>query len=82
MKDTLEPIKAEVEPAPLNMLRCNCKTSSKNTCASRMGSCFCSGLKCIAASSNCREDFCNNIFDIYLSVESNIDQNIFDIFEQ
>ena len=39
MKDTLEPIKTDLEPVPvdmLNFIRCNCKTSSKDTCGPRL----------------------------------------------
>ena len=83
MKDNLQPIKTDLEPAPVDMLnftRCNCKTSSKNTCGSLMCSCFRSGLKCVAACGICREEFCNNTFEVEMIIENDIDRNIFDIF--
>ena len=49
MKDNLQPIKTDLEPVPADMLNftwCNCKTSSKNACGSRMCSCFRVDLNC------------------------------------
>ena len=84
--DTLEPIKTDLDPAPaemLNFIRCNCKTTSKNTCGSRLCSCFRSGLKSISACGDCQGEFCKNIFEVeHHNVEDDIDRNIFDIFEQ
>ena len=83
MKDTLEPIKTDLKPAPfdmLNFIRFKCKTSSKNACGSRMCLCFRSGLKCVAACGDCRGEFCNNIFEVKMNNEKDIDRNIFDVF--
>ena len=85
VKYTLEPVKTDLQPAPasiLNFIHCNCKTSSKNTCGSRLCSCFRSGLKCVAACGDCRGELCNNTFEVEMNIENDIDRNIFDIFEQ
>ena len=40
--DVLKPIKTDLPPAPnflLHVIRCNCKTSSKNTCSSILCTC-------------------------------------------
>ena len=48
----LRPIKTDLPPAPdflLTVIRCNCKTTSRNTCGTMMCNCRKSGLKCVTA---------------------------------
>ena len=50
---------------PLNIIRCNCKTSSKSPCGlNTKCSCRASGLKCVALCGDCSGTECMNISDI------------------
>ena len=52
-----------LEPAPkelLNFVRCNRKTTPRNTCGINLCSCRKNGLTCVAACGDCRGESCNN----------------------
>lgn len=54
---------ADQQPAPdelLKVIRCSCKTSSRNQCATNLCSCRRNGLSCMSACSNCHSHDCNN----------------------
>ena len=62
-KEKLIPVMIDVPPAPdelLNIVRCNCKMSSKNPCGGRQCSCRNHGLKCVPACGDCRGLNCSN----------------------
>ena len=59
----LAPIPTDKEVGPpnlLNVIRCRCKTSSKNPCGTNICSCRKHGLKCMTACGGCRGEDCNN----------------------
>ena len=66
--DRYVPIRTDEPPAPshiLNVIRCNCKTSSKTPCGMNSKcSCRASGLKCVASCGDCRGTECMNISEI------------------
>ena len=85
-----KPIKFFKEIAPddlLNVIRCNCKTTTKNPRGSRTCSCKRNGIPCVAACGDCRGIECNNRSDQNDEDDDddgeedyeNIDRNIFDI---
>ena len=84
--DGLVPIKTDIESAPSNLLqfiRCNCKTTSRNTCGSRSCSCLRSGLKCVSACGDCRGELSeNSVMVDDVDIEDDMGRNIFDIFEE
>ena len=60
----LVPVKTDIAAAPefvLNVIRCSCKTTSKNTCGTKLCSCRKNGLACVAACNDCRGTSCNNV---------------------
>jgi hypothetical protein len=63
MENTLVPLMTDDPPAAeelLNVVRCNCKTTSKNVCGGPRCSCRANGLKCVPACGGCRGvDCCN-----------------------
>ena len=72
------PIMTDLEPAPkelLNFVRCNCKTTSQNTCGTNP--CQKNGLTCVDACGDCRGESCNNS-----SVETEDDNEDRNLFEQ
>ena len=86
--DNLVPIKTDLEPAPVELLqyiRCKCKTSSRNTCGTRLCSCRRNGLNCVDACGNCRGQECENrCSDEDMETDDDdddFDRNIFDIFD-
>ena len=57
------PIMSLQDPAPpdiLKVIRCNCKSSSKNHCGNNSCSCRKSGLVCVSACGGCHGVGCNN----------------------
>ena len=59
----LRPVQTEVDVAPVSFLkfiRCQCKVTAKDPCASNRCSCRKSGISCVIASSNCRDMECCN----------------------
>ena len=61
---SLLPIMTDKAVAPddvLNVVRCNCKTSSRNTCGSNQCSCRKHGLHCVSVCGDCHGKDCNNI---------------------
>ena len=82
----LKPIKTELDAAPdftLNVVRCKCKMTSRNTCGSVTCSCKNNGLKCVQACGDCRGLSCNNanenlIVNIHEADYENIFDNLFD----
>jgi hypothetical protein len=90
-KGHLLPIKTDLEVTPeflLNCIRCNCKTTSKNTCGTLLCSCRKNGLSCVVTCGDCRGESCNNMSEADPVLEDDIfedgeefNRNIFDIFE-
>ena len=84
-RNGLVPIKTDLEVAPeflLKVIRCNCKTASRNTCGTSACSCKKNGLTCVPACGDCRGVFCNNTLQEEVApVDDNEleDGNIFDI---
>jgi hypothetical protein len=61
---TLSPVYTDQEPAPpemLNVITCNCKSTSKNQCGSVQCTCRKNGLVCVSACGDCHGDCCMNI---------------------
>jgi len=59
----LEPIPTDKEIAPPNLLkviRCNCRSSSKNQCQTKTCICRKNGIKCMAACGGCHGMECSN----------------------
>ncbi|XP_047144452.1 uncharacterized protein LOC124817998 [Hydra vulgaris] len=59
----LEPIPTDKEIAPPNLLkviRCNCRSSSKNQCQTKTCICRKNGMKCMAACGGCHGMECSN----------------------
>ena len=79
----LTPITTDKEIAPtelLKVIRCNCKTSSKNQCGTNICTCRKHGLKCMPACGGCHGESCNNkavryIFLIYF-LSDRISENL------
>ena len=74
----------DLEPAPkelLDFVRCNCKTTSRNTfCGANLCSCRKNGLTCVAACGNCMGESCNN--SSAETEDDNEDRNLFEQFEK
>ena len=69
----LVPIKTDLPVAPeflLQVIRCNCKMSSKNTCGSMVCKCRKNGLQCVPACGDCRGVSCNNSADSGVAVNN------------
>ena len=90
--DLMEPIKTDLEPAPewlLNVIRCNCKETTRKPCGSRLCSCRKNGLHCVPACGGCHGKGCENaellqedtIAPEHESDLTENERNIFDIFE-
>ncbi|KAG1665078.1 hypothetical protein GQR58_019552 [Nymphon striatum] len=63
----LTPITTDKEIAPkelLKVIRCNCKTSSKNQCGTNICTCRKHGLKCMPACGGCQGESCSNKADL------------------
>ena len=57
------PIGTDIEPAPedlLKIVRCKCKSDSRNPCSSNICSCRKNGLQCVASCKNCCGVSCEN----------------------
>ena len=82
----LSPIKTDLDVAPeflLKFVRCNCQTTSKNTCGTKICSCRKHGLKCVAACGDCRGKSCNNMAELMVEPlvnDEELDRNVFDLF--
>ena len=65
VNDELVPVKTDIEAAPdylLNVVRCNCKTTSARTCDKNTNcSCQKNGLRCVSACGDCRGVSCCNM---------------------
>ena len=73
------PIMSLQDPAPpniLNVVRCNCKSSSKNQCGTNLCSCRKSGLVCVSACGGCHGVGCNNTRSV-LPEENAIEESQF-----
>lgn len=60
---TLKPVMTDMPPAPdflLKVVRCNCKTTSANTCGTMLCKCRKNGLTCVQACGDCRGVSCQN----------------------
>ena len=75
-----EPIATDLKPAPddiLKVIRCSCKSTSKNQCGSNSCSCRKNGLHCVSACAECHADACMNsepvVVGNYEDVESSDD---------
>ena len=85
--NSLVPITTDKEPAPeelLNVIRCNCRLTSKNPCGGKQCSCRANGLNCVAACGDCRGTDCQNCTQPELTEDDqneNDDEldNLFDI---
>ena len=77
-------------PAPdelLNIIRCNCRLTSKNPCGGNKCSCRTNGLTCVAACGDCRgtqcinstKDITENSFEDDEAFEGNFLENIFGV---
>ena len=84
-KEVLKPIMTDLPPAAeflLNVVRCNCKTTSRNTCGTLLCSCRKNGLKCVQACGGCRGVACHNTepkrFEIDSIRDEAIPEGIFD----
>ena len=84
------PTKTDLEPAPswlLQVVRCNCKTESRNPCGTRLCSCRKNGLTCVAACGGCNGENCENAMVEEVEEISeehddiDIERNIFDFLE-
>ena len=85
VNNVLVPIRCGLATVPeslLNVIRCKCKTASRNTCGTMLYTCRKNGLKCVPACGDCRDLSCNNpqvetpTFD---QLEDDDFNNIFDI---
>src|SRR6218665_316434 len=68
LHNKLVPITTDQPPAPddlLKVIRCRCKTTSKNTCGTNLCSCRRNELPCVSACSNCHGSECNNCEMVY-----------------
>jgi len=77
-----QPKMTDVPVAPkdlLEIIRCDCKMSSRNTCGTMLCKCKKNGLPCSQDCGNCRGAFCNNEMPVEMD-ESDFkdDGNIFD----
>lgn len=71
----LKPVKTDKPVAPeflLKVIRCNCKSSSRNACATQVCTCKKNGLPCVPACGSCRGLSCCNS---EIETESNIVDN-------
>ena len=71
-RNGLKPIKTDLEAAPgivLNVIRCNCKLTSRNTCSTMLCSCKKHGLPCVTACGDCQGKNCHNISLAYATKE-------------
>lgn len=59
----LVPITTDMDIAPpalTNIIRCKCKTSTKNPCSTRLCTCRKYGLPCLSSCGECRGEECTN----------------------
>ena len=71
-------MKTDREAAPdyiLNVVRCNCKLTSKNTCGNLICSCKKHGLFCVRACGDCRGISCNNVS--LANMDDDIDNDVY-----
>lgn len=85
VNNVLVPIRCDLPAAPeslLNVIRCKCKTASRNTCGTMLCTCRKNGLKCVPACGDCRGLSCNNPqveTPTFNQLEDDDFNNIFDI---
>ena len=83
----LEPIDTTLEPGPpelLNVIRCNCKLSTKTPCGAGNCSCRKNGLPCVAACGHCHGNNCTNVPQFNELVDDDdecFERNAFELFE-
>ena len=86
----IEPIMTDLDAAPewlLKVVRCNCKTTSRRPCSSKLCSCRRNGLYCVAACGECHGEGCENAeapppdSDNETEEPLTSERNIFDILE-
>ena len=59
----MEPIKTDMDIAPetlKNVIRCRCRSTSKNPCSTKLCTCRKFGMPCVPSCSGCRGEDCNN----------------------
>jgi hypothetical protein len=69
----LKPLSTDLEPAPadlLKVIRCGCKSSSKNPCSTNLCTCRRNGLHCVSACGDCHGDVCMNAEQVITTYES------------
>ena len=70
LEGKFHPIPTDIEPAPeelLKVIRCSCKSKSRNQCASNICTCRKNGLRCVAACGGCHGDACMNSEQLEIS---------------
>ena len=84
---SFEPIDTILEPGPaelLNVIRCNCKLSTKNPCGANNCSCRKNGLPCVTACRNCHGNSCTNVSKVEImddSEDESFERNAFELFD-
>lgn len=81
-----EPIDTTLEPGPpelLNVIRCNCKLSTKTPCGKGNCSYRKNGLSCVAACGHCHGNNCANVvqFEDVDDEDECFERNAFELFE-
>ena len=67
----------------MNIVRCNCKQSSKNQCGSNLCSCRENGLSCVSACGGCCGiGYCNGNVNIEEDVSDDDIENYDNLFEK
>ena len=84
---SFEPIGTILEPGPaelLNVIRCNRKLSTKNSCGADNCSCRKNGLPCVTACRNCHGNNCTNVSKVEImddSEDESFERNAFELFD-
>ena len=84
---SFEPIDTILEPGQaelLNVIRCNCKLSTKMSCGANNCSCSKNGLPCVTACRNCHGNNCTNISKVEImddSEDESFERNAFKLFD-
>lgn len=69
--ETFTPITTDVDIAPpaiKDIIRCNCKVTTKNPCSSKLCTCKKYGLPCVSSCTGCRGEDCDNCDVSYYSL--------------
>ena len=84
VQERFEPIMSNNDLAPpdiLNVIRCKCKSSSKNQCGTNICLCKRNRLHCVAACQECRDCECINSSESNEEEYGDFERNAFDIFD-